>query len=151
MARTVSLLIDALLLPKCFPLSSHVMYIHIQALETEPQCWFNRESTRASLIMLSTIASPPSRFGVSKCCTGMAMMYLHRWSDNPVATRAWVGWLKLWRWSLVSVLYLPVIKTVLIYGPSCQVERGNIPTVFFWKLAPGVSCCLKVTFCIVMS
>lgn len=65
-----------------------------------------------------------------KCCTGMPMMYLHRWSDNPAAARAWVGWFKFWRWSSVSVLYLPVVETVLIYVPSCQVERGNILTIF---------------------
>lgn len=33
----------------------------------------------------------------------------------------------------------------------CQVEKGSVLTGLFWELAPGVFCCLKVTFAIVMS
>lgn len=71
-----------------------------------------------------------------KCCTGTPMMYLHRWSANPAATRVWVGWLKFWRWSPVSVLYLPVVETVLIYGPSCSGGEGQHIDSIFLKTCP---------------
>lgn len=129
--------------------SFHVMCIHIQALRQIPNAYLTgkvQEPTSSCCPPLLHLF-PKSQY--LKWCTGTPEMYLDRWSDNAAAGRVCLVD-KFWRWPSVSVLYLPVVETVFLSGPSCLVERGSILTVFFCKLAPWVLCCLKVTFCIMM-